>query len=246
MPVAALYDIHGNLPALEAALGEARAAGADRLVIGGDVLPGPMPGECLDLLAAVDLPKTFITGNGEAATLAEREGRDPGVPPQHRGGIQWGAAQLTDAHVRAIASWPKTARLAIGRHDVLFCLATPRSDTEIFTRLTDEARLIPIFEAPGAAIVVCGHTHMPFDRRIGRVRVVNAGSVGMPFGATGAHWLLLDDEVELRRTEYDLDAAADRIIATRYPGAAAFADHYVRHAPAEAAILDAYSRAELT
>jgi predicted phosphodiesterase len=246
MPVAVLYDIHGNQPALDAVLREARACGVDRVVVGGDVLPGPMPVECLDALAALDLPVTGITGNGEVAVLAEREGRDSGVPAVHRPGLRWVAAQLTDGHVRSLQSWPATARLAAHGHDVLFCHATPRSNTEIFTRRTEAARLIPIFAAAHAGVVVCGHTHMPFDRDIGGVRVVNAGSVGMPFDTPAASWLLIGDVLELRRTEYDRGAAADRIRATAYPGADAFVEQYVLHAPGEDAMLAAYSRTELT
>jgi predicted phosphodiesterase len=242
MRVAALYDIHGNLPALEAVLREVSAAGVDRIVVGGDVLPGPMPCDALDALFALAVPATFITGNGEVAVLAERAGRDSGVPPQYRGAIQWVASQISDDHARRIAAWPKTARVG----DVLFCHATPRSENEIFVRTTPEERLIPIFAAAGAPTVVCGHTHMQFDRTVGTVRLVNAGSVGMPFGEPGAHWLLLEQRLEHRRTPYDLHDAAARIRATAYPGASAFADQYVLTRPSEAAMLETYSRAELT
>ena len=67
MPVAALYDIHGNLPALEAVLEDIVRAGADRVVVGGDVVPGPMPRETLVRLLELDLPFQFIVGNGEAS-----------------------------------------------------------------------------------------------------------------------------------------------------------------------------------
>jgi len=80
MPVAALYDIHGNLPALEAVLKDVVRAGADRIVVGGDVVPGPMPRETLVRLLELDLTIQFIVGNGELAVLAEMNGRDSGVP----------------------------------------------------------------------------------------------------------------------------------------------------------------------
>lgn len=225
MPTAALYDIHGNLPALEAAITAARGAGADRFVIGGDVVPGPMPGECLDLLLSLDAETSFIRGNGETAVLAERDGRDSGLGP-YRPMLQWVARQLTDAQLDAIRAWPATMRLG----DVLFCHATPRDENEFVNAAAAESTIAPIFETPGAPIVVCGHTHVPYDRRAGRVRVVNAGSVGMPFRGIGAYWLLIDEEVRLQQTAYNLDEGARRIRASAYPGATDFADTYVLRA----------------
>ena len=242
MRIAALYDIHSNLPALEAVLHDVREAVVDAIVVGGDVLPGPMPRETLERLWSLDVPATFISGNGEVAVLAEREGRASRVTAQHRPAVQWVASQLSSDEAHRVEQWPPEARLG----DMLFCHATPRNENDIFVRTTDEERLAPIFAAAGAPIVVCGHTHMQFDRRIGAVRVVNAGSVGMPFGEPGAYWLLLDREPELRRTSYDRNAAADRIRASAYPGAAAFAEQYVINPPSESQMLAVYSKAELT
>ena len=86
---------------------------------------------------------------------------------------------------------------------------------------------------------------MPFDRRVGTTRVVNAGSVGMPFGEPGAHWLLLGSEIERRCTTYDLERAAARIRATAYPQAEEFAAHNVLAPPTEGAMLETFSRAAL-
>jgi len=94
-------------------------------------------------------------------------------------------------------------------------------------------------------LVICGHTHMQFERTIGKVRVVNAGSVGMPFGEPGAYWLLLGPEVELRRTAYALARAASRIRATKYPQAEEFAARNVLEPPSEAQMLELFARAEL-
>lgn len=107
-----------------------------------------------------------------------------------------------------------------GESDVLFCHATPRDNNEIFTRLTPDRRLRSAFEAADASVVICGHTHMQFDRTIGDLRVVNAGSVGMPFGEPGAYWALLGPGIELRHTAYDLVDATERIRATAHPQAA--------------------------
>jgi putative phosphoesterase len=248
MPVAALYDIHGNLPALEAVLADVRAANADLIVVGGDVLPGPLPRETLDCLLDLDLPVRFIQGNGDRVVLAQMRGIEPvEVPEQFRDGIRHNAQQLTAEHENLLASWPATVRLEIaGLGDVLFCHATPRNDTDIFTRLTPEDPLVPIFQAGEAPLVVCGHTHMQFDRTIGDVRVVNAGSVGMPYGEPGAHWLLLGTHLEWRHTSYDLERAAARIRATNYPTAEDFAVNSILKPRSESEILEMLGKVELS
>ena len=247
MRVAALYDIHGNLPALEAVLRDVRRERVDEIVVGGDVLPGPMPRETLDLLLESDIPARFIRGNGDRVVLMQMTGAEPTeVPPQFRDGIRWNAEQLTNEHRAELATWPLTARADIPKiGEVLFCHATPRNDTEIFTRRTAEERLEAVFDAVGARVVVCGHTHMQFDRQVGKVRVVNAGSVGMPFQSPGAYWLLLGPDIGLRRTSYDLEDAARRIRETGHPQADDFAAKNVLTTPSETEMLQAFDRAEL-
>jgi predicted phosphodiesterase len=244
MPVAAIYDIHGNLPALEAVLQDIRQAGADRVVVGGERVPGPMPGETLACLLGLDIPVQFIYGNGEVAVLEQMAGRDPvAVPEQYRPIIRWTAQQLHAEHERLFAGWPKTLSIEIaGLGGVLFCHATPRNENECFTRLTPEERLLPVFAGLDVAVVVCGHTHMQFDRVIGRTRVVNAGSVGMPFGEPGGEWLLLGPGVQLRHTSYDLTKAAERIRATDYPQAEEFAARNVVQPPSEEEMLALFTR----
>ena len=233
MRVAAIYDIHGNLPALEAVLQEIRQAEVDQIVVGGDVLPGPMPCETLARLENLDIPVQFIQGNGEAAVLAQMAGKDTdAVPEQAREAVRWVAQQLDSEHERFLDSWPKTLRVDVpGLGEVLFCHATPRNNTEIFTRFTPEDRLLPIFEGLNVPVVICGHTHMQFDRTIAGVRVVNAGSVGMPFGKPGAYWLLLGPDIQLRHTAYDLTKAAARIRDTNYPQAQNFAARNILEPP---------------
>jgi predicted phosphodiesterase len=242
LKIAALYDIHGNLPALEAVVAELRQAGVDQVVVGGDVLPGPMCRDCLTLLRRLEWPVQFIMGNGDEASLDERAGKPGCAPAAFRESIRWCGEQLTDEEARFAGRWPMTLRIG----DVLFCHATPRDLKEIFTARTDEAKLRPVFEPANASTVVCGHTHMQFDRAVGATRVLNAGSVGMPFGAPGAYWLLLGDSIELRRTEYDLAAAAARILESRYPLAGEFADRNVLDPPSAEFILDSYAKNELT
>jgi putative phosphoesterase len=250
MRVAALYDIHGNLPALEAVLHELRRDGADQIVVGGDVLPGPMPVECLEFLTTLEVPTHFIIGNGDREVVARTRGIETDwyktARPEWREPIDWTAQQLRPEQEKLIASWPATLSLHVdGLGDVLFCHATPRNDTDTFTRLTSEERLQRIFAAVKENIVICGHTHLQFDRRIGKTRVVNAGSVGMPFGMTGADWLTLGPDAQLRHTDYDLQRAADRIRRTAYPQAEQFVANYVLNSPSEEQMLQAYAKAEL-
>jgi predicted phosphodiesterase len=247
MRIAALYDVHGNLPALEAVLQEVSQAAVDLVVVGGDVLPGPMQHETLACLLDFSLPVRFIQGNCEVAVLAQIAGADPGsLPEQAREAVGWSAQQLHPEHERLVAGWPKTLRVEIGGlGHVLFCHATPRNENECFTRLTAEDRLRPVFEGVNAALVVCGHTHMQFDRMIGSTRVVNAGSVGMPFGEPGADWLLLGPDVQLRHTSYDLPKAAERIRTTSYPQARDFAERSVLRPPSEGEMLRAFTQGEL-
>jgi len=250
MRVAAIYDIHANLPALEAVLHDIRHAEVDHVVVGGDVLPGPMPRETLARLLDVDIPVRFIHGNGDREVLACMAGTETdwyrSAPKAWREPVRWTAAQLHTEHERLLAAWPTTCRVEIGGlGDVLFCHATPRNDTEIFTRLTSEDRLLPLFEGLNVSVVVCGHTHMQFDRTVGRTRVVNAGSVGMPFGEPGAYWLLLGPDVQLRHTPYDLADASQRIRETTYPQAQDYAARYILQPPSEGATLAAFTRVEL-
>lgn len=257
MRVAALYDIHGNLPALEAVLDELRQADIDQIVIGGDVLPGPMPREALRQLLNLDLPLHFLHGNGELAILALLAapyedavaywGTTSGnpLPEQYRPAYRWTAQQLQPDEQSVVARWPKTLRLDIdGLGTVLFCHGTPRSETEVFTSATPAERLAPLFDGLGISVLICGHTHMQFDRHVGKTRVVNAGSVGEPYGMPGAYWLLLGPDIQLRQTPYDLNFAAKRIGATTYSAAQEFIDGLL-HPPSEKEMLELFTRWEL-
>jgi predicted phosphodiesterase len=248
--VAALYDIHGNLPALEVALAEVRRERVEQIVIGGDVLPGPMPVECLELLTTLEVPTHFILGNGDREVLARMRGVETDwygdMREEVRQPIDWTAEQLISKHADLISTWPATLTLPIeGLAEVLFCHATPRNDTDIFTRTTSVERLKPVFAGVTEGTVICGHTHMQFNRKVGKTCVVNAGSVGMPFGRTGADWLVLGSDIQLRHTDYDLEQAATRIRQTKYPQAVDFVEKYVLKSPTEAHILQLFEKAEL-
>jgi putative phosphoesterase len=220
MRVAALYDVHGNLPALEAVLAE---VDADAILAGGDLVLGPLPAECLERLRA--LGATFIRGNGDRAVAGGAAEDDPWLDRIH-----WVREQLSEKQIGFVRSWPHPLTLDVdGLGSVLFCHGSPRSDEEILTAITPPKRLDPILDGVREQVVVCGHTHVQFERRLGDRLLVNAGSVGMAYeGEPGiACWALLGPDVELRRTRYDTEAAAEAIRATGYPGADEFAREYV-------------------
>jgi predicted phosphodiesterase len=260
MTVAVLCDIHGNLPALDAVLREIRRERVDQIVVGGDLIPGPLPRETITRLLDLELPVHFVYGNGELGVLAQMNAPDASavtywgtatgepLPEPLRQIPRWTAQQLGPEHRSLLAGWPKTLSLDVkGLGRVMFCHATPRNETEIFFRTTPEERLLPVFHGVSASMVVCGHTHIQFDRKVGAIRVVNAGSVGMPFQQpAGAYWLLLGPDVQLRRTDYDLAAAAKRIRETSYPLVEEQAVRYVLNPPTEAEILELFKPYELT
>ena len=247
MKVAALYDIHGNLPALKAVLEELDEMRVDQIVIGGDLILGPMSKECLDLLVDFSKSIQFILGNCEISVLEQKEGRlQQQFPESVLEDIKWTADQLDSKDQQVISNWPETIQLEIeGIGKVLFCHATPRNPFEIFTKQTSDQKLLPIFNSLDVDIVICGHTHMQFDRQIGNVRVINAGSVGMPFGKSGAHWLLIDEGFDFRQTTYDLNKAAAIIRQTSYPRAEGFAANNILNQPSEESMLELLSKGEI-
>jgi predicted phosphodiesterase len=223
--IAALYDVHGNGPALRAVLADVERAAPDLVVVGGDVAGGPMPAATLDALAALGPRARWVRGNGdrELAEAYDRRagGEDPPADTPARATAAWASARLSPVQRALLDAFEPVVHVDVtGLGPTLFCHGSPRSDTEILTSITPDARLRPALAGVTEPLVVCGHTHQQFDRRAGRHRVLNAGSVGMPYeGAAAAFWLLLGPDVELRRTEYDVPAAAAELRATGFPDA---------------------------
>ena len=146
----------------------------------------------------------------------------------------WVRARLTHRHREFIASLPETVELDVsGVGRVLFCHGSPRSDDELILRTTPDEWVREMLAGVEADVVVCGHTHMQFDRVVDGIRVVNAGSVGLPYGAPGAHWLMVGPRVEHRRTPYDADAFAAEVAASDWPKAERFAEENIRNVPSE-------------
>ncbi len=212
MRVAALYDVHGNLPALEAVLAEVEDA--DLILVGGDVVAGPFPAETLERLRAVGKRAWWIRGNADRV-LGEPDDERPGGPPAEL--LAFVRSRLSEEQLAFVLGLPEQETIDVeGLGAVRFCHATPRNDEEIVTRITPDKRLVEVLSGVEESVVVAGHTHVQFDRMAGATRFVNAGSVGMPYeDRPGAYWALLGPDVELRRTDVDTSEA---IAASDFPG----------------------------
>ncbi|MFE9636406.1 metallophosphoesterase family protein [Streptomyces sp. NPDC006463] len=238
---AVLSDIHGVLPALEAVLDEPEVRAADRIVLTGDIAAGPQPTQVLDLLAGLGDRVVWISGNADRELLEYRRGQRDTIPDPI---APWAAEQLRGDHLDLLACLPRSLTLTLrGMGKVLFCHATPRDDEEVVLVDSRLDRWQEVFGSLDADIrtVVLGHTHMPFVRLAHGRLVINPGSVGMPYGRTGAHWALLGPGVELRTTNFDIEAAITQVTQdSSYPEIAEWADYFLRAHATDAAALAAF------
>lgn len=209
--VAVLSDVHGNAVALGAVLAELDGLRPDLVVFGGDLTWGPLPGETLALLDELPAPALYVRGNAERALL------EPATEPTER--ERWLAERHSAEELAFLATFAESVSVAVdGMGPVRFCHGSPRSDEELVTSETPEERVRAMTVGLEERTLVTAHTHLQFDRPVAGIRSVNAGSVGMPYeGRTGAFWALLGPDVELRRTEYSLDDAAERYRASGDP-----------------------------
>jgi putative phosphoesterase len=224
--VAALYDVHANLPALEAVLAEVEHEQVDATLFGGDLTWGPQPKETLALVRSV-ANASFVRGNCD---------RDPD---------EWERSCLSDAEVAFLQGLPETLEL----DGVLYCHATPRSDTEIVTPATPDEELAESLVGVAQSVVVAGHTHMQQDRVVGGIRFVNAGSVGLPYeGELAAFWALVDGgRSELRTTPVDAEAVAAAFSRSAWPRAEEFLrENVLETVSREAATADLEARRSRT
>jgi predicted phosphodiesterase len=205
--VAALYDVHGVRVALEAVLAEVEREEMDAIVFGGDLFLGPQPAETAALVRSTEA--SFVRGN------CDREPDD------------WTRSRLDDETLTWSRGWPLTVEL----EGVLYCHATPQNDRTILTDASPPERFRAALEGVDARLVVAGHTHMQFKRD----RWVNAGAVGWPQeDDVAAFWAIVSDDVEFRRTAFDVGRAASEILATGWPEAESFVAENIRTAPSRA------------
>ena len=224
MRVAAIYDIDGNIDALQAVLEEVSNEAVDRIVIGGDIAWGPFPAETVASICDLGDDAVAIRGNADRE-VASRAGESEGLHDWVAEVNTWCADQLSREECEFLAFLPESVSMSIDAiGDVLFCHGTPRSDEEVITPITPEEDVVAVLSQVNERTIVCGHTHSQFDRTVGDKRLVNAGSIGLPYeDRPGAYWALIGADVILRRTEYDTAAAAERVRASGCPHSDRFA-----------------------
>ncbi len=236
-----LADIHGHAPALDAVLAEPDVASADLVVLNGDLADGPFPSETLDRLEALGSRALWLRGNGDRWLAEVSADRFRHPDPSTHALMRWAAGQLSDARLARLAALPLVATLDVaGVGPFAVCHATARSDNEMLLVDSSMAQARAAFAELNEQVIIVGHSHMPFDRLFNRRRVVNAGSVGLPYGHAGASWMLLGPDVVLRRTSFDAQAAADVILATDMPGAQDFVTSCVLTTESDAEAIDAF------
>ena len=213
MRVAALADVHGNAVALEAVLAELEREQPDLIVSCGDLTWGPLPLETVALLEPWR-ERLLCVQRQLGAGARRAEAVDSEIArwehEQHDG------PELADYLER---TQPTVTVEVNGLGATLFCHGSPRSDEECVTVETPAGACAEFTAGVEAACIVTAHTHMQYDRRVGETRLLNPGSVGLPYEPEPgyAYWALLGPDVELRRTPYDLDAAIERLRAGGMP-----------------------------
>jgi predicted phosphodiesterase len=218
--VAVLSDVHGNAVALAAVLDELDAVSPDLVVFGGDLTWGPLPQETLALARELPTRTIFVRGNAERALTELAGAREPGAGEAATARERWLLDRHNDEERVFLASFVEGAVVEIdGLGPTRFCHGSPRSDEELITFATPEARMRAALADVDERVLVTAHTHIQFDRRVAGVRSVNPGSVGMPYeGRAGAaFWAVLGPDVELRSTDYDLAEAVRRYRASSDP-----------------------------
>jgi diadenosine tetraphosphatase ApaH/serine/threonine PP2A family protein phosphatase len=219
--LAVLYDVHGNLPALEAVLEDAERAGATRYLLGGDYAAmGAWPIQTVTMLSA--LPDAlWIAGNHERWLAGDTHDVPPG--PVVRLAIAAEARDLDDTSTARIVGLPATVQDG----PTLFCHASPHSDMMSFSPTVEPEDRERLGDVAGAQRVVFGHTHIQF-RRPGPegVELVNPGSVGLPLdGDPRAAYAQIteDGELSLHRVAYDTELTAAALEGTGEAWAATIA-----------------------
>ncbi len=229
--IAVLSDVHGNVTALEAVRKAIRKEKPDAILVAGDhALNGHDPAGSIDLLRAMEAEGAIVVqGNTDVAVadfdfMAAFPWMADGVPDAMQIAAEWAHDALDDAQLDWLRRLPAERRVRLEETFILVTHASPGSQTAGFTSDLDASAVLELVSRTDARIICCGHTHLPDIRDFGWKQIVNDGSAGYVFdGDPTASWALvtLDGETvtaEIRRTEFDVMAAANAISARGLPG----------------------------
>jgi putative phosphoesterase len=230
MKIAALYDIHGNYPALKAVSEQLDHLQPDLIVIGGDIVSGPMPLETLQLID--QLSKKFnmmgISGNNDQDVVDAYNGKQLSLSEHAQDQIRWVADQLSERQILEL----KRLSLNVTVGDDFFCHAVAKDNTTVFTPHSNVATIKTLFRSVRSPFIICGHTHLQFKLTIGHQQIINAGSIGMPFSdQEGAQWLWIVDNQQFlfKRTRIDKSEAVRLIGSSSYPYVDDFIEQHVKN-----------------
>lgn len=241
MRLGLISDLHGNLPAFDAVLGELEGAGVDRIVCLGDVAPGPQPRETIERLRELDC--AVVLGNWDTWLLE-------GVPPlEVPGGSMirdqgaWQAEQLGPVERDFLESLPPSVEIELGDKTALCVHGSPRSTMEDIYATTPEAELAQMLNGSRPSFLAAGHTHVQLVRPHESTLFLNPGSVGLPFysrppddAACISPWaeyaiLSVEDgrvSTELRRAPYDVQGLLELALNSGMPHARWWADCWLK------------------
>lgn len=237
MRLALISDIHANLVALDAVLGDIERRGVDALVCLGDICDlGPEPAETLARVRGLGCP--VIAGNHDPFH------HDEPAPPELQAIMRWCEAELGKEELAYLRALPLELHLDLGHGVRLHCVhGSPRGFSEGIVAEQTREELSAILDGVTADIIVAGHTHVPLLRRLDKLLVVNVGSVGCPFERTydGAPVRVLPwseyavietspsgPSVQFLRVAFDVRELVHRILRSSMPGASAWADQWAR------------------
>ena len=222
-------DIHGNLPALEAVWAEMERRDLEaRFCLGDLVGYGVQPNEVVQFIRHYDVPTlmgNYDEGVGNDSDDCGCAYRTPAAQALGERSIAWSNAHVTAENKAYLRNLPMTMSVMLGKSRFTLVHGSPRRINEYLYEDRPERSVGRLFDLVGADVIVCGHTHLPYDRALsGGRRLINAGSVGKPKdGDPRAGFVVLTiDGGRLRtdfvRVAYDVEKAARAIEATHMPG----------------------------
>jgi putative phosphoesterase len=226
MLLAAFSDIHANKHALDAVLEDLHLRSLDQVVCLGDLVGyGAFPNETIERVRAANIPT--LMGNYDEGVGFDKEEcgcayTDPADIERGDRSLRWTQRVVTSENKAWLRALPREMRFNIAGKSILCVHGSPRRINEYLYEDRPERSLLRMFRGLGADVILCGHTHLPYQRRLEEMELINVGSAGRPKdGDLRAVYTLVEIGPDVRttfpRVSYDVEAAARAIEATELP-----------------------------